>query len=75
MKTYKDLQYKIFGYYDAHVILGSWKETILSTAQDLEEMHLLTDKMTGMIKENKLYAMHGIREHPDSIFRMRSLHI
>lgn len=75
METYEDLQYRIFGYYDAHLVKGSWKDTILSTAQDLSDTNLLTDKITGMIKENKLYAMHGIREHPNSILRMRSLHI
>lgn len=75
METNEDLQCKVFGYYDAHVVKGSWKDTILTTAKDLQDNHLLTDKLTSMVKENKLYTFQGLRKHPDSIFRMRSLHI
>jgi len=75
METYEDLQYRIFGYYDAHLSKGSWKDTILSTAKDLEDAHFLSDKVVGMIKDNKLYTFQGVRKHPNSILRHRSLHI
>lgn len=75
METYEELQCKIFGYYDAHLIKGSWKDTILTTANGLQENHQLTHKLTSMVKENKLYTFQGLRKHPDSILRMRSLHI
>jgi len=75
METYKDLQFKIFGYYDPSVSKGTWKDTILKTAKGLEHSHLLTDKLTSMVKENKLYNFTGMHKHPAQILRMRSLHI
>lgn len=75
MKTYKATQYKLFGYYDQGLTKGSWKDTILKTAKALEDNHYMSDKVVGMIKENKLSSFSGLRKHPNSLLRMRNLHI
>jgi hypothetical protein len=41
----------------------------------MEEQHFLTDKITSMVKENRLYAFQGLRKHPESIMRMKSIMI
>lgn len=71
----EEMQNRIFGFYDPHLPPGSWKDTIINTAMHMEEQHFMTDKITSMVKENRLYAFQGLRKHPESIMRMKSIMI
>ncbi|MFP4090826.1 MAG: hypothetical protein ACLFUB_11840 [Cyclobacteriaceae bacterium] len=71
----EEIQQRIFGHVNAHLPPGSWKDTIIQTVKNMDQQHFMTDKITGMIKENRLYSFYGVRGHPDCVLRKRSLHI
>ena len=69
----EEMQLRVFGHYDAHLSAGSWKDNILQTLIRMDEHRYMTDKITGMLKENQLNAFDGVRGHPECVFRKRSL--